>query len=428
MSSPVVHDPRGFALPDSQRAIIRWTIYLGFSALAVGVINGLGQALNYAGIDILRFFPGMRTYYQGLTVHGVFNALVFTFSFSNGFLLLTTARGLGRKCNDALLIAMFSTLVLGGLLASFAMFTGRASVLFTFYPPLEAHWTYYLGLALAVVSTWITSATQLVMLRGWRRENPSARVPLLAFLSIATYVMWDIASVGIAVEVVVFLLPWSLGLLPGVDPLFSRTLFWFSGHPIVYFWLLPIYVSWYAMVPQQAGGKLLSDTYARVVFLMFILLSIPVGFHHQFTDPGISNHWKFAHAVLTFAVFFPSLATAFSVMYALEIGARRRGGTGLAALVPQGAVERPFALRADPRHVRLHARRHHRPDECELQHEPGRPQHRLHPRPFPSDRRHRGGALRDGHRLLAGALSDEPQALERAHRRACRDGSTSSAC
>jgi len=331
MSSAVVHDPRGFALPESQRAIIRWTIYLGFIALAVGVINGLGQALNYAGIDILRFFPGMRTYYQGLTVHGVFNALVFTFSFSNGFLLLTTARGLGRKCNDALLIAMFATLVLGGLLASFAMFTGRASVLFTFYPPLEAHWTYYLGLALAVVSTWITSATQLVMLRGWRRENPGARVPLLAFLSIATYVMWDIASVGIAVEVVVFLLPWSLGLLPGVDPLFSRTLFWFTGHPIVYFWLLPIYVSWYAMVPKQAGGKLLSDTYARVVFLMFILLSIPVGFHHQFTDPGISNRWKFAHAVLTFAVFFPSLATAFYVMYALEIGARRRGGTGLAA-------------------------------------------------------------------------------------------------
>ncbi|MET0153112.1 MAG: cbb3-type cytochrome c oxidase subunit I [Candidatus Binatia bacterium] len=331
MSAPIVHDPRGFALPDSQRAIIRWTIYLGFSALAIGVINGLGQALNYAGVDILRFFPGMRTYYQGLTVHGVFNALVFTFSFSNGFLLLTTARGLGRKCNDALLAAMFVTLVLGGLLASFAMFTGRASVLFTFYPPLQAHWTYYLGLALAVVSTWITSATQLVMLRGWRGENPGARVPLLAFLSIATYVMWDIASVGIAVEVVFFLLPWSLGLISGVDPLFSRTLFWFTGHPIVYFWLLPIYVSWYAMVPKQAGGKLFSDTYARVVFLMFIVLSIPVGFHHQFTDPGISNQWKFAHAVLTFAVFFPSLATAFSVMYALEMGARRRGGRGLAA-------------------------------------------------------------------------------------------------
>ena len=204
-------------------------------------------------------------------------------------------------------------------------------MLFTFYPPLQAHWTFYLGLALLVVSTWVTSATQLVMLRGWRRDNPGERIPLLAFLSVATYVMWDIASIGIAVEVVFLLLPWSLGLISGADPLLSRTLFWYSGHPIVYFWLLPIYVSWYAMVPKLAGGKLFSDTLTRVVFLMFIVLSIPVGFHHQFTDPGISGHMKFAHAVLTFAVFFPSLATAFSVMYALEIGARRRGGQGLAA-------------------------------------------------------------------------------------------------
>jgi cytochrome c oxidase subunit I len=331
MSTPVVHDPKGFALPDSQRAVIRWTIYFGLAALAVGVINGLGQALNYAGVNILRFFPGMRTYYQGLTVHGVFNAIVFTFSFSNGFLLLTTARGLGRKCNEGLMIAMFACLVFGSLLAAFAMFSGRASVLFTFYPPLQAHWTFYLGLALLVVSTWVTSATQLVMLRGWRRDNPGERIPLLAFLSVATYVMWDIASIGIAVEVVFLLLPWSLGLISGADPLLSRTLFWYSGHPIVYFWLLPIYVSWYAMVPKLAGGKLFSDTLTRVVFLMFIVLSIPVGFHHQFTDPGISGHMKFAHAVLTFAVFFPSLATAFSVMYALEIGARRRGGQGLAA-------------------------------------------------------------------------------------------------
>ena len=38
---------------------------------------------------------------------------------------------------------------------------------------------------------------------------------------------------------------------------------------------------------------------------------------------------KFTVASLTFAIFFPSLMTAFSVMYALEIGGRRRGGKGL---------------------------------------------------------------------------------------------------
>ena len=106
-------------------------------------------------------------------------------------------------------------LLIGSLMAAYAMLAGKASVLYTFYPPLEADWTFYLGLALVVISTWITSAAQLLALRGWRKDHPGERVPLLAFMSIATYVMWDIASVGLAVEVVVFLLPWSLGLAAG---------------------------------------------------------------------------------------------------------------------------------------------------------------------------------------------------------------------
>jgi cytochrome c oxidase subunit I len=325
---PIVNDSAGFALPQRQLNVIRWNIYFGFALLAIGVILGLDQALNYARIDIWKYYPGINSYYQGLTIHGVFNALVLTSAFANGFIALTTARGLGRKLNDALLQAAFWTLVAGSLLAAYAMFSGKASVLYTFYPPLRAHWTFYLGLALVVISTWITSIAQLVALRGWRKDNPGRRVPLLAFMSIATYVMWDIASVGIAVEVVALLLPWSLGLLPGADPMLSRTLFWFTGHPIVYFWLLPIYVSWYGMIPRQTGGVLFSDTLTRVAFILFILL-VPVGFHHQFLDPGISQGLKFTVAFLTFAIFFPSLMTAFAVMYALEIAGRRRGATGL---------------------------------------------------------------------------------------------------
>jgi cytochrome c oxidase subunit I len=329
MSAPVVASPEGYSIPDEQRRVIRWMIYLGFLALAIGIINGLGQALNYARIDILQYFPGMRDYYQGLTVHGVVNAIVFTFAFTNGFLALTTSRALARPLNVTALWAVFASMVLGFLLAAYAMGTGRASVLFTFYPPLQAHWTYYLGLALLVISTWITAGILFLALRGWRRENPGARIPLMAFISVATYAMWVLASIGIAVEVVGLLLPWSLGLIGGADPLLSRTLFWYSGHPIVYFWLLPAYVSWYVMVPRHAGGTLFSDPLTRVVFIFFLLLSIPTGFHHQYTDPGISQGMKAVHATLTFGVFFPSLVTAFSVMYALEIGGRRRGGKGL---------------------------------------------------------------------------------------------------
>jgi cytochrome c oxidase subunit I len=327
MNTAVVSEPSGFALPQGQLNVIRWNIYFGFAVLAIGVILGLGQALNYAHVNVVHYYPVVKSYYQGLTIHGVFNALVLTSAFANGFIALTTARGLGRKLNDALLRAALWTLLIGSLLAAYAMLAGKASVLYTFYPPLRADWTFYLGLALVVVSTWITSAAQLLALRGWRKEHPGERVPLLAFMSIATYVMWDIASAGLAIEVVVFLLPWSLGLLPGADPMLDRTLFWFTGHPIVYFWLLPIYVSWYGLIPRQAGGVLFSDTLTRMAFILFILL-IPVGFHHQFVDPGVSQGLKFTVAGLTFAIFFPSLMTAFAVMYALEIAGRRRGGKG----------------------------------------------------------------------------------------------------
>jgi len=88
-------------------------------------------------------------------------------------------------------------------------------------------------------------------------------------------------------------------------------------------------------VPRQAGGKIISDMYTRVVWILFLLLSIPVGFHHQFTDPGIPNVLKALHGLLTFGVFFPSLATAFSVMAALETGGRAAGGRGLLGWIPK---------------------------------------------------------------------------------------------
>lgn len=329
MSTPVVHDPAGFELPSGHNAMIRWMVYIGFGALSLGFLNGAGQALNYANIDILKYFPGMRTYYQGLTAHGVLNAIVMTFAFSNGFLALTTARALGRPLNLGLLRLTFGLLLVGTLMAGWAIASGQASVLYTFYPPLQGHPLFYIGLALVVISTWTTMVNLLLGLSGWRRENPGARIPLMAFVSVTTYVMWFIASLGIAVEVVGLLIPWSLGWIDNSDPLLSRTLFWFTGHPIVYFWLLPAYVSWYMMIPKHAGGTLFSDTVTRIVFLMFLVLSIPVGFHHQYTDPGIGQGMKAAHAVLTFGVFFPSLITAFSVMWALEIGGRRRGAKGL---------------------------------------------------------------------------------------------------
>src|SRR5215510_10088303 len=125
------------------------------------------------------------------------------------------------------------------------------------------------------------------------------------------------------------LIPWSLGWMKTVDPLLARTYFWWFGHPLAYFWLIPAYVLWYTVLPKVAGGKLFSDSLGRVVFVMFVLLSVPVGFHHQFEDPGISAGWKLAHTVLTYAVVYPSLVTAFTIIASLEVAGRMKGSQGL---------------------------------------------------------------------------------------------------
>lgn len=331
LPAATVLNPSGYTLPEGQRRVLRWTLYIGYFALIAGIFHGLAQALSYAKIDILDYFPFLENYYQGLTAHGVANVIVFTFSFSNAFLPLLLARALSQRLNDSLLWSSFGTLLGGNLLVIYAVVSGQASVLYTSYTPLQAHWTYYVGLVLIVVSTWLALANMVVMMVRWRRENKDtgARIPLLGYVAIISYLMWLLASLPIATEFLGFVIPWSIGWVSKTDPLLNRTLFWFTGHAIVYAWLLPAYVSWYLLIPRQVGGRIISDSLTRFVFVLFLLLSIPTGFHHQYTDPGISTGMKFAHTILTFGVFFPSLATAFSVMASLEMGGRKRGGNGL---------------------------------------------------------------------------------------------------
>ena len=306
---------------------IRWQLYLGFIGLLLGGLVGLLQALDRLGIDA--YGTARTEYYQGLTIHGVTLVLVLTFTFGNALLSLTTIKGFNRPlASTSLLNASLLVAALGVVLASVAMLNGSSSVLYTMYSPMEASVLFYTGAVLLVISTWLISANQLLTLRAWRKDNVGQRVPLMAYVSILSFLMWDIASLGIAVEALGFLIPNSLGVIDYVDPQLNRILFWFTGHAIVYFWLLPVYVSWYMILPKQIGGKLYSDGLVRLVFIMFLLFSIPTGLHHQYSDPGIPSAWKTIHLFTTFVIFFPSLVTAFTLMSTIESAGRARGGKG----------------------------------------------------------------------------------------------------
>ena len=326
-----------YELTKSEKSFISVHLLFAFAALAIGTFFGPLQAFEFSGVDFYPFLePVIQSYYQGLTLHGVLNALIFTTFFITGFLTLTTIYGLKRPLKHPLLNKIgFWTMVVGLVMAAVPILMNQASVLYTFYPPLKANAFFYVGLTLVVVGSWIEGWGFVFTWREWRKENPGIRTPLITFGGLITMVMWQIATLGIAAEILTMLIPWAFGWIDGVDPQLARTYFWFTGHPLVYFWLLPAYISWYAMLPKQAGGKLFSDSLARISFWLFLLLSVPLGFHHQFVDPGVPAGWKYIHAVLTYSVFFPSMLTAFTVIASLERAGRQRGGKGLLGWIPK---------------------------------------------------------------------------------------------
>lgn len=320
-----------YEVSSDDKKFIGWHLIFGIAALSIGMLFGPLQAFEHAGLDLYPYIqPLFQSYYQGLTLHGVLNALVFTTFFITGFLTLTTIYGLKRPLRYPTLNKVgFWLMVVGLVTTAIPLLLDEASVLYTFYPPMKAHWAFYLGLTLVVVGSWVEGWGFYLTYYQWRKENKGVRTPFISFGGLITMVMWQIATLGVAAEILTMLLPWSLGLIEGADPQLARTYFWFTGHPLVYFWLLPAYVSWYGMLPKQAGGKLFSDSLARFAFWLFLLLSVPLGFHHQYVDPGVPAGWKFLHAVLTYSVFLPSMLTAFTVIASLEYAGRQRGGKGL---------------------------------------------------------------------------------------------------
>jgi cytochrome c oxidase subunit 1 len=200
--------------------------------------------------------------------------------------------------------------------------------LYTFYPPLKGHPLFYLGTALLIFGSWIPLFDWARMYMSWKKENPEIKTPLAVVGTLINFTIWFTCTLAVAYEVLVLLLPWALGWKPDVNVTLARTLFWFFGHALVYFWLLPAYIMFYTMLPKLAGGKLYSDMAGRIALFLFLLFSIPVGVHHQFSDPSISRGVKFFQGLITYGVSIPSFITAFTLAASLEIAGRRRGAKG----------------------------------------------------------------------------------------------------
>jgi cytochrome c oxidase subunit 1 len=309
------------------RRLVLANFWVAVVAFGLAAIMAVMQALARADADLAIRSP--KLYYLSVTAHGVLMALVFTTFFIMALGYFAVGAELKRLETPSWGWTSFFVSLVGTILTTLAILSGSSTVLYTFYPPLQGHPLFYVGATLLVVGSWIWCAVMIRTYLAWRAGKAGEAVPLSVHGMMVTVIIWILATAGLAVEVVGMLLPWSFGLIEKVDPIVARTFFWWFGHPLTYFWLVPAYVVWYTILPGAIGGRVFSDRLTRVVFILFVLFSTPVGLHHQFTDPGISSGWKLLHTITTYAILFPSFVTAFSVIASFELAGRAKGAKGL---------------------------------------------------------------------------------------------------
>src|SRR4051812_38954710 len=125
-------------------------------------------------------------YYRSVTAHGTVMAYVMPTLVAMGFGYALIELSLQRPLIGLRWAwASFGLVVAGTAMAAVTMALGKASVLYTFYPPLIASPFYYFGVVLVVVGSWVWVALVSINLRAWRKDNPGRTVPLAMYGNVA---------------------------------------------------------------------------------------------------------------------------------------------------------------------------------------------------------------------------------------------------
>jgi len=293
----------------NSRRLALYHYWVAFAVFLPAAMLGAWQMLMRSPLPAPLDDP--NAYYASVTLHGTAMAYVVTTFFAMGFGYAVAATSLGRPIRGATAAWIgFGICLTGTLMAVAAILSGRASVLYTFYPPLLGSVWYYLGATLLIGGSMIWVVLMVINMMAWKRDHPGQPVPLAMFAITATALLWAWAASGVELEMIGVVLPRAFGFTSQIDAGLARMLFSVTLHAIVYFWLMPAYIAFYTLVPQAAGGRLYSDTMGRLTFIMFLLFSVPVGIHHLFADPEVSVGFKFLQSFLTFLVALPTLLIA----------------------------------------------------------------------------------------------------------------------
>ena len=286
---------------------------------AFGVVMTRWQAVHLLPADL---------FYRFLTLHGL-NMLIFFIIFFE-MAVLYFAGPILLSCRlpaPRLGWLAFALMLLGMLTVNTMVLQGRADVLFTSYPPLQAHPLYYLGMILFAVGALIVTALFFATLVVARRERTyEGSIPLVSFGALTAAIIAVITLLhGAVIYIPTFL--WSLGYMT-VDPQVYRMVWWGLGHSSQQINVAAHVSIWYLLAAFTVGGVVVNEKISRMAFVLYVLFISMASAHHLLVDPGMGPAWKVWNT--SYAMYLAVLASmvhGFTVPAGIEMGQRLRGYT-----------------------------------------------------------------------------------------------------
>jgi cytochrome c oxidase subunit I len=313
----------GLNIHRDAESLVKVNAVVAIVALLIGAVAGLLLVLTrWQAVHLL---PAVW-YYRLLTAHGLNMLIFFIIFFEMAVLYFAGPIVLNSRVPTPKIGWLsFVLMVAGAVLVDVMVFTGRADVLFTSYPPLRAHPLYYLGIILFAVGALAVSFIFMATLVVAKREKTyEGSIPLVTFGGLTAAIIAIITLLhGAAIYIPT--LAWSMDYM-SMDPEIYRLIFWGLGHSSQQINVAAQVSVWYLLGALTVGGMVVNEKISRTAFVLYIGFISMASAHHLLVDPGMGPAWKVWNT--SYAMYLAVLASmvhGFTVPAGIETGLRLRG-------------------------------------------------------------------------------------------------------
>ncbi len=318
------------ALPDSDKSLVKWFVYMAVLSLGIGVVAGFLTA--FARADFLQFEA--ITAFRILTLHGVTIFFYWLYFLQAGAVLILAAiytGGDGRIAWAKWAWAGLAFMVAGFIFSELAPALGSA-LLYNAPPELvEGDSTlaglFYLGYLLLGFGLGLVAISAVATALKSKSDGKVNTWSAVGFAAVA----WAGLLMVSAVASTNAFLPAALWAFDMGGSPASYTMSWnILFHNVHYLPLMATVVIWYVMVEALAGVRsIFGQNFSKIVFASYLLFVPPTSLYHMFLEPNLAETVRVGGSLLSLFISVPTVLVFLVIVSSLEAHARANGAKGL---------------------------------------------------------------------------------------------------